>query len=159
MQDRLAVKIRIFFFFTEIFQGVKTGEQSDKHGRTHGKNSFEQDKKIPPSGYLEKLFTPPFKRALSSLFPVVCLLTDLFRDFTWFGIDTVTLLIYVVTMYLVHSSVLPYLVNFAHIYLPLNNYIMFYSSIRFYGELFMDIFFCCATMQPQEIIFGSFFCL
>ena len=44
-------------------------------------------------------------------------------------------------MYLVHSSVLPYLVNFAHIYLPLNNYIMFYSSIRFYGELFMDIFF------------------
>ena len=65
--------------------------------------------------------------------PVVCLLTDLFRDFTWFGIDTVT--------YLVHSSVLPYLVNFAHIYLPLNNYIMFYSSIRFYGELFMDIFF------------------
>ena len=69
MQDRLAVKIRIFFFFTEIFQGVKTGEQSDKHGRTHGKNSFEQDKKIPPSGYLEKLFTSPFKRALSSLFP------------------------------------------------------------------------------------------
>ena len=140
MQDRLAVKIRIFFFFTEIFQGVKTGEQSDKHGRTHGKISFEQDKKIPPSGYLEKLFTPPFKRALLSLFPVVCFLTDLFRDFTWFGIDTVTYLC-VVTMYLVHSSVLPYLVNFAHIYLPLNNYIMFYSSIRFYGELFMDIFF------------------
>ena len=158
MQDRLAVKIRIFFFFTEIFQGVKTVEQSDKHGRTHGKISFEQDKKIPPSGYLEKLFTSPFKRALSSLFPVVCLLTDLFRDFTWFGIDTVTYLC-IVTMYLVHSSLLPYLVNFAHIYLPLNNYIMFYSSIQFYGELFMDIFFCCATMQPQEIIFGSFFCL
>ena len=75
-------------------------------------------------------------------FPVVCLLTDLFRDFTWFGIDTLTYLC-IVTMYLVHSSVLPYLVNFAHIYLPLNNYIMFYSSIRFYGELFMDIFLLC----------------
>ena len=71
MQDRLAVKIRIFFslkFFRE-----QNG--SDKHGRTHGKNSFEQDKKIPPSGYLEKLFTSPFKRALS-LFSVVCLLTE-----------------------------------------------------------------------------------
>ena len=90
----------------------------------HGKISFEQDKKIPPSGYLEKLFTPPFKRALLSLFPVVCLLTDLFRDFTWFGIDTVT---YLCSNYV--SSTLPYLVNFAHIYLPLNNYIMFYSSL------------------------------
>ena len=159
MQDRLAVKIRIFFFFTEIFQGVKTGEQSDKHGRTHGKISFEQDKKIPPSGYLEKLFTSPFKRALSSLFPCGLFTYRPVQGFYLVWHRYCYLSFYVVTMYLVHSSVLPYLVNFAHIYLPLNNYIMFYSSIRFYGELFMDIFFCCATMQPQEIIFGSFFCL